>query len=107
MFKAILIEKDEAGYRAGITELADEQLPEGDVTVRVAYSTINYKDGLAITGKVPVVRRFPKRRLLRRRRLGRPGGGQPQPRAGHRLALRRLRAQRLHRRRLHEQLRPR
>jgi acrylyl-CoA reductase (NADPH) len=59
MFKAILIEKDEAGYRAGITELADEQLPEGDVTVRVAYSTINYKDGLAITGKVPVVRRFP------------------------------------------------
>ncbi len=59
MFKAILIEKDEAGYRAGVTELDDARLPEGDVTVRVAYSTLNYKDGLAITGKGPVVRSFP------------------------------------------------
>jgi len=59
MFKAILIEKDDAGYRAGVTELADDRLPEGDVTVRVAYSTLNYKDGLAITGKGPVVRSFP------------------------------------------------
>ena len=59
MFKAVLIEKDEAGYRAGVTELDDAALPEGDVTVRVDYSTLNYKDGLAITGKGPVVRKFP------------------------------------------------
>ena len=59
MFKAILIEKDEAGYRAGLREVDEAQLPEGDVTVDVAYSTLNYKDGLAITGKGPVVRKFP------------------------------------------------
>ncbi|MDO9596495.1 MAG: MDR family oxidoreductase [Azoarcus sp.] len=59
MFKGILIEKDDAGYRAGLAELDDTQLPEGDVTVKVQYSTLNYKDGLAITGKGPVVRRFP------------------------------------------------
>lgn len=59
MFKAILIEKDDQGYRAGLTELDDIALPEGDVTVRVAYSTLNYKDGLAITGRSPVVRKFP------------------------------------------------
>ena len=59
MFDAILIEKGEAGYRAHNTQLDDAQLPEGDVTVRVAYSTLNYKDGLAITGKSPVVRQFP------------------------------------------------
>ena len=59
MFKAVLIEKDEAGFRAGVTEVDDAALPEGDVTVRVAYSTLNYKDGLAITGKGPVVRKFP------------------------------------------------
>ncbi|MFC4861254.1 MDR family oxidoreductase [Pseudomonas sp. JS3066] len=59
MFDAILIEKDEAGYRARNTQLDEAQLPEGDVTVRVAYSTLNYKDGLAITGKSPVVRQFP------------------------------------------------
>jgi acrylyl-CoA reductase (NADPH) len=59
MFKAILIEKDEAGYRAALREIDEAQLPEGDVTVAVAYSTLNYKDGLAITGKGPVVRRFP------------------------------------------------
>ncbi|KAB1070543.1 acrylyl-CoA reductase (NADPH) [Methylobacterium planeticum] len=59
MFRAILIEKDEAGYRAGLTEIDAAQLPEGDVTVEVAHSTLNYKDGLAITGKGPVVRKFP------------------------------------------------
>ncbi len=59
MFKAILIEKDEAGYRAAVREIDDAALPAGDVTVRVAYSTLNYKDGLAITGKSPVVRKFP------------------------------------------------
>jgi acrylyl-CoA reductase (NADPH) len=59
MFKALLIEKDAAGYRASVKTLDEDNLPEGDVTVRVDYSTINYKDGLAITGKSPVVRKFP------------------------------------------------
>ncbi|MDH4563708.1 MDR family oxidoreductase [Pseudomonas sp. BN411] len=59
MFNAILIEKDEAGYRARNAQLDEAQLPEGNVTVRVDYSTLNYKDGLAITGKIPVVRQFP------------------------------------------------
>jgi len=59
MFKGILIEKDDAGYRATLKDLTDEVLGEGDVTVRVSHSTLNYKDGLAITGKGPVVRRFP------------------------------------------------
>ena len=59
MFKGILIEKDESGYRAALKDIEEAQLPEGDVTVRVSHSTLNYKDGLAITGKVPVVRKFP------------------------------------------------
>ncbi|WP_291988379.1 MDR family oxidoreductase [Candidatus Accumulibacter sp. ACC007] len=59
MFKGILIEKDEAGYRAVVRDIDDAQLPEGDVTVRVSHSTLNYKDALAITGKGPVVRKFP------------------------------------------------
>lgn len=59
MFKAILIEKLEDKYSARITELQDDQLPSGNVTVKVAYSTLNYKDALAITGKGPVVRQFP------------------------------------------------
>jgi acrylyl-CoA reductase (NADPH) len=59
MFKGILIEKDDAGYRANLRDIDDAQLPEGNVTVRVSHSTLNYKDGLAITGKGPVVRRFP------------------------------------------------
>ena len=59
MFKAVLIEKDAQPYRAGIQSLDAAQLPAGDVTVRVDYSTLNYKDALAITGKGPVVRQFP------------------------------------------------
>lgn len=59
MFKGILIEKDDEGYRSALTELDEGQLPDGEVTVRVSYSTLNYKDALAITGKAPVVRRFP------------------------------------------------
>ncbi len=59
MFKGILIEKDEAGYRAAIKSIDEADLPDGEVTVRVSHSTLNYKDGLAITGKGPVVRRFP------------------------------------------------
>lgn len=59
MFKGVLIEKDDTGYRARVASLDESQLPSGDVTVRVAYSSLNYKDGLAITGKGPVVRKFP------------------------------------------------
>jgi acrylyl-CoA reductase (NADPH) len=59
MFKAILIERDERPYRATLTALDEGRLPAGDVTVRVDYSTLNYKDALAITGKAPVVRQFP------------------------------------------------
>lgn len=59
MFNGILIEKDDAGYRASIRKLSESQLPEGDVTIDVQYSTLNYKDALAITGKSPVVRNFP------------------------------------------------
>jgi acrylyl-CoA reductase (NADPH) len=59
MFKGILVEKDDAGYRATVQDIDESQLPEGDVTVRVSHSTLNYKDGLAITGRGPVVRKFP------------------------------------------------
>ena len=59
MFKAIVIDKDDSAYRATLKEVDDSALPAGEVTVRVAYSTINYKDGLALTGKAPVVRKFP------------------------------------------------
>src|SRR5574343_130211 len=58
MFKGIQINKDEAGYRASLEQIDEAALPEGDVTVQVEWSTLNYKDGLAITGKSPVVRRF-------------------------------------------------
>ena len=59
MFNGILIEKDEAGYRASYQSLSEEMLPAGDVTVAVQWSSLNYKDGLALTGAAPVVRRFP------------------------------------------------
>jgi acrylyl-CoA reductase (NADPH) len=58
-FKGLLLTKGEAGPTAAWTELTDADLMDGDVTVRVSHSTINYKDGLAITGKAPVVRRWP------------------------------------------------
>ena len=58
-FKAIVIEKTDGGTKAALTDFDEANLMDGDVTVRVEYSTLNYKDGLAITGKAPVVRRFP------------------------------------------------
>ena len=58
-FKAIVIDKTDAGQTARLTDFDDKDLMDGDVTVRVEWSTINYKDGLALTGKAPVVRRFP------------------------------------------------
>ncbi len=59
MFQGLLIEKTGGSYATKLTQLEDSRLPEGDVTVRVAYSTLNYKDALAITGRMPVVRKFP------------------------------------------------
>jgi acrylyl-CoA reductase (NADPH) len=59
MFKAILLDKQDNRIVAGIEEIDEARLPEGEVTVRIAYSTLNYKDALAITDKVPVVRSFP------------------------------------------------
>ena len=58
-FKALLASKTEAGSTIAWQELGEADLMEGDVTVRVSHSTVNYKDGLAITGKAPVVRRWP------------------------------------------------
>ena len=58
-YRALWIEKDEQGYRCSVRELQADALPPGDVEVRVLYSTLNYKDALAITGRSPVVRRFP------------------------------------------------
>lgn len=59
MFKALLLTQQNKVTHAAVTELDDERLPEGDVTVRVQYSTLNYKDALAVTGRAPVVRQFP------------------------------------------------
>ena len=59
MFDALLIEKTEDGQKAGLTEIASGDLPDGDVLVDVAYSTLNYKDALALTGAAPVVRSWP------------------------------------------------
>jgi len=59
MFKAILIDKNDDGQRVAVETLDESRLPDGDVTVRVDCSTLNYKDALAITGKGPVVRQFP------------------------------------------------
>jgi len=59
MFKGILITKDDGVYQAQLQDIDDAVLPEADTTVQVEWSTLNYKDGLALTGKSPVVRRFP------------------------------------------------
>ncbi len=59
MFKALLLEKDDAGFRAGVTTLEESRLPAGDVLVQPAYSTLNFKDGLALTNKSAVVRVWP------------------------------------------------
>jgi acrylyl-CoA reductase (NADPH) len=58
-FKAILVEKAESGQTVNLVDFDEANLMDGDVTVRVEWSTVNYKDGLALTGKSPVVRRWP------------------------------------------------
>jgi acrylyl-CoA reductase (NADPH) len=59
MFKAIVISKPDDKQQCVVRDANESELPEGDVTIKVDYSTVNYKDGLAITGKAPVVRKFP------------------------------------------------
>ena len=60
MFQGLLLTRsDEGQLRAALTELDEAMLPPGDVVVQISHSTLNYKDGLAITGKAPVVRSFP------------------------------------------------
>ena len=59
MFKALLLEKDDVGFRSSVASVDEAGLPEGDVLVAVDHSTLNYKDGLAITNRSPVVRSWP------------------------------------------------
>lgn len=59
MFRAIVIDKEEGQHKARMQQVDESCLPDGDVTVKVAYSTLNYKDALAITGRSPVVRSYP------------------------------------------------
>lgn len=58
-FNALIVDKDDDGINASYQQVDESQLPEGDVIVDVDYSTLNYKDGLAITGKAPVIRKYP------------------------------------------------
>ena len=58
-FRAIVIDKTDTGQSVSLKDFDENDLMDGDVTVRVEWSTVNYKDGLAVTGKAPVVRRFP------------------------------------------------
>lgn len=58
-FKAVRIDKTEQGTSPAYVDFDEADLMDGDVTLRVTHSTVNYKDGLAVTGKLPVVRRFP------------------------------------------------
>lgn len=59
MFRALVVDKVDDGVVADLRDLDEAELPDGDVTVEVAYSTVNYKDGLAVTGRGPVVRKYP------------------------------------------------
>ncbi len=59
MFRALVVDKVDGGVVTDLRDLNEAELPDGDVTVEVAYSTVNYKDGLAVTGRGPVVRKYP------------------------------------------------
>ena len=59
MFKALLLEKPDSGFTASVRAVEEAGLPPGDVLLQVEHSTLNYKDGLAITNKSPVVRSWP------------------------------------------------
>ena len=81
MFKALLLEKTDAGFSAAVTAVDEAQLPPGDVLAAVAHSTLNYKDGLAITQRGAVVRHWPMV-------AGTVDAGHHRPVAHHRAALR-------------------
>ena len=59
MFKALLLDKQDGNFSCTLSEIDDARLPEGDVLVQPEYSTLNYKDALALTNKAPVVRSWP------------------------------------------------
>ena len=59
MFNALVVNKDDEEFTAEIKQLEESDLPEGDVLIDVEYSTINYKDGLAVTNSSPIVRNWP------------------------------------------------
>ncbi|MFO0990665.1 MAG: MDR family oxidoreductase [Hyphomicrobiales bacterium] len=58
-FRAIQVKKTDSGQEAASVDLTEADLMDGDVTVAVEHSTVNYKDGLALTGKIPIIRKFP------------------------------------------------
>ena len=58
-FRALLVSKTDAGQKAEFVDWTEDQLMPGDVTIRVSHSSMNYKDGLAVTGKGPIIRQFP------------------------------------------------
>ena len=58
-FRAIRADKTDAGHVVKFVDMDESELMDGDVTIRVTHSTVNYKDGLALSGKSPVIRRFP------------------------------------------------
>ena len=58
-FRAVRADKTDAGHRVQLVDMDESELMDGDVTIRVTHSTVNYKDGLALSGKSPVIRRFP------------------------------------------------
>jgi len=59
MFRALRVDRTEDGFQWAVVDLTDDDLPEGEVLVDVEYSTVNYKDGLAVTDTAPVLRNFP------------------------------------------------
>ena len=58
-FRALLVSKTETGQSHAITHMSEDDLMPGDVTIKVSHSSVNYKDGLAITGASPIIRKFP------------------------------------------------
>jgi len=59
IFRAIQVNKTDSGQVVGFADLTEADLMDGDVTIAVEHSTVNYKDGLALTGKIPIIRKFP------------------------------------------------
>ena len=60
--RAVQIVKDGQGQRAELAEIPDDQIGDGEVSIAIDYSAVNFKDGLGVTGVVPVVEQFPRRR---------------------------------------------